>query len=201
MALLFFLTFSFFSTAAGQEDFCDAGVKAGNFPGVMVVEIKKLKIGIGSVAPFPGGAGYIRAQAGPLIEGAATLTVKPEDFKIEPFFFPYFLSWKTDLKARASGRGEVRLSPSGQHASLSFQIPLEAANWLGSVYFAADFTTGMSQPAEIAGVVYRPAGGQLDFKNGMASIVATAKTSPESSGPFRNVDLYVHADVCIGFSR
>lgn len=191
----------FFALGASQENLCGAEIKARDFPGLMVVQIKKTKIGIGSVAPFPGGSGHIQAMAGPLFEGAAPLHVKPEDFKIEPFFFPYLFSWRATLKASAEGRGEVRFSTSSQHASLSLRIPLEAKTRLGSVRFTAHFTTGRSPVAEIAGTAYHPQGRPLDLKTGSAALVATTKTDPESTWPFSQVDLYVRTKACVGLPR
>jgi hypothetical protein len=188
----------------GQEDSCPRPaqpITRSDFPAVLTFQVRKLTMAIGSVPPFPGGDGAIRVVAGPVVNGVAPFSIRPTDFKIAPFVFPYFFSWTTVLDATGEGRGELRLASAGRTASLSLQIPVEAANRVGSIRLRSNFVTGRSPPATIAGQVYRSEGRSWDLATGGAVLVATGKTEAESHPWFRNVDFYSRSELCIGLAR
>ena len=199
LVLAFLLSLLALNTRVTAADSCGSGVSASDFPGIMIIEVRKTEIGIGSVAPFIGGSGRIVAVAGPLINGVATFEVKPDAFQIKPFLFPFIFSWKTTLTAMESGRGQIKLSSSGEFGVVSLDILLRAKNRLGKLWLRTNFTTGKSPPVRIADEDYDAIGDPLGLESGDAVLIATGKTSSESHLLFRRDDFYARAEVCIHF--
>ncbi len=186
-------------SAEGQAAGCGSTIDTGQFPGTLIIDIRRGQIGIGSVAPFEGGTGRIVATAGVLQDGVASLRATAGDFAFDTFEFPYLLSWSTRLEAQSAGLGFAVVKPGERTASLWLDVRLEARNILGAVRFDAAFTSGTSGPVTIDGVDYAPAGTPLDLDTGKAVIVASGKTSPDSNLLFRHNDYYARAGVCVYF--
>ena len=200
-ALLFLPGLLLVVTLVNAADSCGHELSANDFPGVLVIDVEKTEIGIGSVAPFPGGTGRIVAAAGPLVDGAARLHVEPDAFRIRSFLFPYIFSWETTLAATHSGRGLIELPSSDGPGFVSLDILLRAKNRLGKVWMQTNFTTGKSPPVRIGGEDYDVAGAPLNPRTGYAVLVATGKTSPESHIWFRGDDFYARTEVCMHFKK